>query len=303
MPTRSSPRPSRAVPPVAVCAVLTALTALTACGGGGSPNAAPRPARVRVPASTAPVPASTAPVTTAAPASTAPTSVTRASSPGATTPPRATSPPPTTAAPSLADRLIGAGDAGQVLAVVADGYGATTATLTAYQRSGSGWTQVFGPWTAFVGSSGFAPPGAKHEGDGRTPTGAYGFDFAFGVQPDPGTHLPYRVVTSSAIVWDDDPASSLYNEWVDTAGANAGANPEPMDKEPAYDYGAVIAYNDARTPGLGSAIFLHVTTGRPTAGCVSLPADELLAVLRWLDPARSPRIVMGVAAAVLGPQT
>ena len=56
-----------------------------------------------------------------------------------------------------------------------------------------------------------------------------------------------------------------------------------------YDYGAVIAYHTARTPGLGSGIFLHVNIGIATAGCVILPMGELLRVLRWLDPARSPR--------------
>jgi L,D-peptidoglycan transpeptidase YkuD (ErfK/YbiS/YcfS/YnhG family) len=61
-----------------------------------------------------------------------------------------------------------------------------------------------------------------------------------------------------------------------------------------YDYGAVIAYNTARTPGRGSAIFLHVNIGIATAGCVTLPSGELLRVLRWLDPARSPRVRMGV---------
>ena len=61
-----------------------------------------------------------------------------------------------------------------------------------------------------------------------------------------------------------------------------------------YDYGAVIAYNTARTPGLGSGIFLHVNIGIATAGCVTLPMGELLRVLRWLNPARSPQIRMGV---------
>ncbi len=68
-----------------------------------------------------------------------------------------------------------------------------------------------------------------------------------------------------------------------------------MYVSPAYDHGAVIAYNTTRTPGLGSAIFLHVSNGGPTAGCVSLPAGQLLDVLRWLDPAHGPRIVIGVA--------
>jgi L,D-peptidoglycan transpeptidase YkuD (ErfK/YbiS/YcfS/YnhG family) len=52
-------------------------------------------------------------------------------------------------------------------------------------------------------------------------------------------------------------------------------------------------------PGAGSAIFLHVSTGGATAGCVSLPSASLLAVLRWLDPAQQPRIVMGTEGDVI----
>jgi len=140
-----------------------------------------------------------------------------------------------------------------------------------------------------------APAGAKREGDGRTPSGVYGFDFFFGVAADPGVRFPYRRIPGPSVVWDDDPASPLYNQWVDLASQAGGTDPEPMYTRPAYDYGAVIAYNAARTPGLGSAIFLHVGTGGPTAGCISLPADQLLQVLRWLDPQRQPRIVLGVA--------
>ncbi len=128
---------------------------------------------------------------------------------------------------------------------------------------------------------------------GVTPSGTFGFGFFFGVDPDPGAHFPYRTVHAYD-VWDDDPASPLYNQWVDDRYADPGADPEPMDV-PAYDLGAVIGYNTARTPGLGSAIFLHVNTGTPTAGCVTLPAGELLEILRWLNPAASPRIAMGVA--------
>jgi L,D-peptidoglycan transpeptidase YkuD (ErfK/YbiS/YcfS/YnhG family) len=154
---------------------------------------------------------------------------------------------------------------------------------------------ALGPWTAWVGVAGMAPPGAKREGDGRTPSGVYGFDFFFGVSADPGVRFPFRPVLSRSIVWDDDPASPRYNQWVDEAVGDAGADPEPMYVTPAYDYGAVIAYNTAAAPGLGSAIFLHVSTGGPTAGCVSLPEAQLLGVLRWLDPGGQPRIVLGAA--------
>jgi L,D-peptidoglycan transpeptidase YkuD (ErfK/YbiS/YcfS/YnhG family) len=181
---------------------------------------------------------------------------------------------------------------GQLVTVVAASYGATQAELTAYRWTGGYWHRVYGPWVAWIGRNGMAPPGAKREGDGRTPSGTFGFQFFFGVDPDPGVHFPYRRINAFDF-WDDDPASPLYNEWVDDRYADPGAGPEPMDVT-AYDYGAVIGYNTARTPGLGSAIFLHVNIGTPTAGCVTLPADELLEILRWLNPAASPRIAMGV---------
>jgi len=107
-----------------------------------------------------------------------------------------------------------------------------------------------------------------------------------------------RRITGSNIVWDDDSSSANYNRWIDTNTASAGVSPEPMYNTPSYDYGAVIAYNAARTPGLGSAIFLHVSSGGSTAGCVALPQGQLLDVLRWLDPAQQPRIVMGVRGVV-----
>jgi L,D-peptidoglycan transpeptidase YkuD (ErfK/YbiS/YcfS/YnhG family) len=249
-------------------AILLAVVMLAACGSSSTPRAQGEPSTT------------TAPSTTGLP----PTTTT---APGPNT---------TVAAPQPDPALARVGAAGQALVVTAERYGATTATFTAYERAGAGgWRRAFGPWPARVGTTGLAPPGEKREGDGRTPSGVYGFDFFFGVAPDPGVRFPYRRVTSKSIVWDDDPASPLYNTWVDLDRQRAGNEPEPMHVSPAYDHGAVIAYNTDRTPGLGSAIFLHVSTGGPTAGCVSLPVGQLVEVLRWLDPARGPRIVLGVA--------
>jgi len=41
-----------------------------------------------------------------------------------------------------------------------------------------------------------------------------------------------------------------------------------------------------------------VSTGGGTAGCVSIPEAELLPILLWLDPAQSPRIVIGTESAL-----
>jgi L,D-peptidoglycan transpeptidase YkuD (ErfK/YbiS/YcfS/YnhG family) len=179
----------------------------------------------------------------------------------------------------------------QVITVTAASPSSTYATFRAYRLSHGHKIHVFGPWTARVGYNGIAGPGKKREGDGRTPSGTYGFSFYFGVKPGNGFSFPFRHAFRYDY-WDDDPASALYNEWVDTRRHNAGANPEPMHQVPAYDYAAVIAYNTSRTPGLGSAIFLHVGTGGSTAGCVSLPRAELLKVLHWMLPRDHPRITI-----------
>ncbi len=201
---------------------------------------------------------------------------------------------PSAGAPAARPAAVAAGrQAGdQLVTVIAASYGATRAELTAYRRVDGRWRRVFGPWAVWIGRNGMAPPGAKREGDGRTPSGTFGFGFFFGVDLNPGVHFPYRRIHAYDF-WDDDPASPRYNLWVDARQASPGADPEPMDVS-AYDYGAVIAYNTARTPGLGSAIFLHINIGTPTAGCVTLPVGELLEILRWLNPADSPRITMGV---------
>ena len=214
--------------------------------------------------------------------------------PGVTAP---GSPAPTATAPATTRAAAATGAASplagsQLVTVTAASSRATYATLTAYRLSGGRWRRALGPWTARIGRNGFAPPGRKREGDGRTPSGTFGFGFFFGVLPNPWVRFRYRQ-SQPYDFWDDDPASPHYNELVDQRRADPGLDPEPMDVS-GYDYGAVIAYNTARTPGLGSGIFLHVNIGIATAGCVTLPMGELLRVLRWLDPARSPRIRMGV---------
>jgi len=189
-------------------------------------------------------------------------------------------------------RIPGSGTT-QLVTVGAASYGTSWATINTFAWTGGRWVHRRGPWAARIGQRGMAPPGRKTEGDLRTPQGSYGFGFMFGVLANPGVLFAWRHAYRYDY-WDDDPASPLYNEWVDVRHQNPGARPEPMHQIPVYDYAAVIAYNTARVPGAGSAIFLHVGDGSATAGCVSLPVARLQAVLRWLNPARHPVIAMQV---------
>ena len=170
--------------------------------------------------------------------------------------------------------------AAQVLVV--DGSG-TAARVTGCARTASGgYRAEFGPFDGRVGRSGVAAPGAKREGDGRTPSGVFPLRGGFGTAADPQTKLHWMRVTRND-VWVDDPASKLYNTHQVLPARGRWASAELLAIR-AYRYAQVIGYNEARKPGLGSAIFLHLDTGRATAGCVSLPSGPLLRVLRWQRP-------------------
>jgi L,D-peptidoglycan transpeptidase YkuD (ErfK/YbiS/YcfS/YnhG family) len=77
---------------------------------------------------------------------------------------------------------------------------------------------------------------------------------------------------------------------------------EDLSRSPtAYRHFAFIRYNvDPVVAGLGSGIFLHASTGRPTLGCVSLAVANLVTTLRWLRPAGGPLIVIGTPAMIRG---
>ena len=87
--------------------------------------------------------------TTVAPAITAAPTTTSPLPPVATAPLVATTPPtaPPAATPPSSNLLVthigGIGSAQQVIAVATNGYGTSAATLTAYERDGNGWREVF----------------------------------------------------------------------------------------------------------------------------------------------------------------
>jgi L,D-peptidoglycan transpeptidase YkuD (ErfK/YbiS/YcfS/YnhG family) len=167
---------------------------------------------------------------------------------------------------------------------------ATTGTLTAYQRVGQVWKAVLGPTEAKVGELGI---GAPADGVYRTPEGTFAFDQAFGRQPNPGTKLPYFQADDQDW-WDEDADSPTYNTHVRSVESPSGITENLYDSGPVYDYAVNMAVNPQRIPGKVSGIFLHVTDGNPTWGCVAIGRDEMRSILTWLDPAADPRITVGV---------
>jgi L,D-peptidoglycan transpeptidase YkuD (ErfK/YbiS/YcfS/YnhG family) len=161
--------------------------------------------------------------------------------------------------------------------VLVNGYG-SQATVRACRRTSVGYVMDLGPYYGHVGINGVS--WSKREGDLKTPAGTYPLRGGFGIQANPGLAQDWFKVDAYD-VWVDDSSSSLYNTHERKPANGRWTSAENLLNSPAYTYAQVVGYNEARTPGLGSAIFFHVDTGGGTAGCVSLPEGALLSVFRW----------------------
>ncbi|GAA1882268.1 L,D-transpeptidase family protein [Asanoa iriomotensis] len=185
----------------------------------------------------------------------------------------------------------------QVIVVKASGYGTSNGTLQAFSKRNGAWTPAFGSMTAKLGTKGFKD--SKIEGDLTTPTGVYGIGGTmYGIAGNPGVKYGYHKLVANDW-WNENPATDGYNSFFH--GADPGGASEALwETDPQYRYFAVINYNipvRKADPPRGSGIFLHVMVpGRSTAGCVALAESDLVKVLRWLDPAAKPRIVMAPAS-------
>lgn len=203
---------------------------------------------------------------------------------------------------NLANGITAAGGVRQLITVEAARYKTTAASLRLWRRDRGGcWVPVAGPWTARIGWNGLAD--RRREGDGTTPTGVYTLgSVMYGTAPNPGVRYRYRRLACGDW-WNEDPRSPTYNSF---QHVRCGARPPFRVKtaglwqeKRSYRHFAVIEFNMRPVvPGRGSGIFLHAQSGSSTNGCVSLPTEGLVTVLRWLDPAKKPRIAIGTRASL-----
>ncbi|MFF5258111.1 L,D-transpeptidase family protein [Actinomadura viridis] len=184
------------------------------------------------------------------------------------------------------------GTAGRVVFAVADGYGTTDVTITECTKRNGFWKRTL-TTPGHIGRNGFAAPGTKREGDGKSPAGSYSLTEAFG-ESDPGTALPYRTLRESGDCWGSTIGDHRYNRYYQGPCLPADEDLSAYMKSGPYKQAVVINHN--RPPdspivhGHGSAIFMHIGSG-PTAGCVALARPRLERIMRNLRP--HDRIFMG----------
>lgn len=201
-------------------------------------------------------------------------------------------------------------DALQLVVFVAPDWTTTLGTLRRFDRADtrSPWTPVASAVPAVIGRTGLAwaegtlatdiQQPVKHEGDGKSPAGAFPLDTAFGFAPRAEMswlRMAYAPLISGSECVDDE-ASVHYNTVVDRSEVSRvdWTSAEHMRQINQYRIGVIVGYNAAPPkPGRGSCIFLHIWGGpaSTTAGCTALDADRLEALMRWLDASRRPVLV------------
>lgn len=132
----------------------------------------------------------------------------------------------------------------------------------------------------------------SYEGDYCTPKGMYPLGFAFGTQYLDNLLVEYRLINDNCY-WVDDSESALYNQWVESSNVTWNSAEHMADYPAAYKYGIVINYNmNPVVKYKGSAIFLHCMSGSYTAGCVAVPEEDMLYILKHIDSGKNPCIII-----------
>jgi L,D-peptidoglycan transpeptidase YkuD (ErfK/YbiS/YcfS/YnhG family) len=169
---------------------------------------------------------------------------------------------------------------GQAVIVRAPSMSSTTNTVTLWTRTATGWRQLGAPMPGHNGERGWSAH--RTSGDLKTPTGVYSLTAAGGRLPNPGTSEPYEHNAS----------------FFRTNGRFLGHSTVGV-----FDYVVAIDFNrvpgspvsstaEPKGEGPGGGIWLHVDNGAATLACVTVSKQNMVTILRWLDPSQHPVIVL-----------
>ena len=186
--------------------------------------------------------------------------------------------------PEFVGKLKQAKNADQLFVVAA--IGKTTAYVSMHQKDKNGkWKQIL-TTPGYIGKEGL---GKTKEGDNKTPVGTYHFNYAFGINDDPGCKaFKYQKVTDNDYWSGDQKKGHKYNQMVSIKDIKDldTENSEHIVEYPVhYQYCLNISWNEEGKAGKGSAIFLHcLGPQKPyTGGCVALPKDQVIKAIKNVD--------------------
>lgn len=158
------------------------------------------------------------------------------------------------------------------------------ALLKFYERKDESFDLIL-KTDAFIGKNGMTVD--KKEGDGKTPKGIYELGLAFGMhdkkQISIDNSIKYMKINEN-LYWVDDVNSIYYNQLVDSRKViKDWKSAEHLIEYPKqYEYAIEIRTNIENVPGKGSAIFLHCSNDKPTAGCVAIDRENMIELFKML---------------------
>ncbi len=212
-------------------------------------------------------------------------------------------------------------DARQLVVLATESFADTSGeAFVAVRDVGGAWHCQTDTVGARFGRTGTRPLLDRRSGDGTTPAGVFPLGETtawdgqrvnvFGNRPDPGVRsgIGYRAVRPQDC-WGAVPGDADYNKLVDRPGCAGPENEWLQRFGDVYSHAVVIGANTDPISGdspaeadraYAAAIFLHRHSyrngaTRPTSGCVSLPAEELVSTVRLLDPTLNPHFAIGPA--------
>ena len=181
----------------------------------------------------------------------------------------------------------------------------TVCNVVTYEKSGNDKWDV-GPVSVtnkegYVGSKGLASSTSNsYEGSNMTPYGTYYCrqGFGNGSKSSLGINMStWHDISSGNHYWSGSSGTinskigiNRYYKGSDGydlnsgGGLSGGAETISNGKDSYYKYSMLIEYNysEQKKDG-GSAFFLHVSSGKPIAGCVSIPEASMKAIAQWAD--------------------
>ncbi len=204
----------------------------------------------------------------------------------------------------------------QLIVAIAPDWNSNTVRLQRYARASSKkkWAPVGESFPGRLGKNGLAwgrginpttplPNGVaeKHEGDKRSPAGAFTLGTVYGYASDVPRNpkTDYLQVTPSDLMVED-PTSPLYNTHVrlDHLPETDWEKSQVMQlSNPAHELKIFVNHNvsPAPIPGLGSAILLHIWRrdgAGLTTGCTAMERAHMFEMVKWLDPTKEPLFVL-----------
>ncbi|MGM8271433.1 L,D-transpeptidase family protein [Clostridium perfringens] len=177
----------------------------------------------------------------------------------------------------------------QIIVVTTNNMSTSYCNIEIYEKNDSGEWNNIDSTTGRVGANGLAYIENRVQSTNTTPAGVMSITGAFGVKNNPGTKLDYIKVNNN-MYWDLNSDNSTYNRLINY---NPGGDYEHLISYPRqYEYSLITDYNHNQVPNKGGAIFVHCLGRGATGGCVSMPREKMIEILKWIDPKKNPKILV-----------